>query len=194
MLGLGRHEQAIVDADELIASHPLRESAWAHLMLALYRAGRRAEALDAYGRLRRVLREELGVSPSAELRELESQILAEDPVLDRPTRAPRVLPSPRTPFIGREALVRDVCTLFEGHRLITLWGAGGVGRHASRSRCACGGRSAWQHGVWWVDLNGHRGQGWLTRRLVSVSALRRRPAWLLTRRFAGSSRADRCWW
>ncbi len=169
LLGLGRHEQAIVDADELIADHPLREPAWAHLMLALYRAGRRAEALDAYGRLRGVLREELGVSPSADLRELESLILAEDPVLDPPTRVPRVLPSPRTPFIGRETLVRDVCNLFDGHRLITLLGAGGVGKTRLAIEVArAADAQRWQHGVWWVDLDGHREQGWLTRRLVSV--------------------------
>ena len=169
LLGLGRHEPVIVDAEEMIASHPLRETAWGHLILGLYRAGRRAEALDAYGRLRRVLREELGVNPSAELRELESLILAEDPVLDLPTRVPRVLPSPRTPFIGREALVSEVCTLFEGHRLITLWGAGGVGK--TRLAIEVAGAvdvQRWQHGVWWVDLNGYRGERWLTTRLVSV--------------------------
>ena len=169
LLGLGRHEPVIVDAEEMIASHPLRETVWGHLILGLYRAGRRAEALDAYGRLRRVLREELGVNPSAELRELESLILAEDPVLDLPTRVPRVLPSPRTPFIGREALVSEVCTLFEGHRLITLWGAGGVGK--TRLAIEVAGAvdvQRWQHGVWWVDLNGYRGERWLTTRLVSV--------------------------
>ena len=169
LVGLGRHEQAIADAEVLTASHPLRESGWAHLMMSLYRAGRRAEAIEAYGRVRRVLRDELGVSPAAALRELESKILEEDPTLDAPMLTPRVLPSPRTPFIGREALVSDVCGLFEDHRLITLCGPGGVGKTRLAVEVArVADAQRWKHGVWWVDLNGYRGPGWLTQRLISA--------------------------
>ena len=62
-------------------SHPLREQLWANLMLALYRAGRQAEALRTFQRARAILVDELGIDPGAELHHLESRILAQDPTL-----------------------------------------------------------------------------------------------------------------
>ena len=101
-LALGHHEELIGEIELLVAESPLRERRWAQLMMALHRSGRRADALAAYGRLRNVLREELGVSPSAPVRELDSQILFEDQALDVPiSPPPRTVPTPLTPFIGR---------------------------------------------------------------------------------------------
>lgn len=72
----------------------LDEQIYAQLMLALYRCGRQADALTAYQRLRRALGEELGISPSNSLRELEVAILRQDPALDPPQAATVVRPAP----------------------------------------------------------------------------------------------------
>ena len=67
--------------------HPLRERLRAQHMLALYRSGRQAEALESFRDARRSLVDELGLEPGRELRELEQAILAQDPALDPPARA-----------------------------------------------------------------------------------------------------------
>ena len=69
----------IGELDALIAEHPLRERLHAQRMLALYRCGRQAEALEAYREARAVLVEQIGVEPGAELRRLHEAILAQDP-------------------------------------------------------------------------------------------------------------------
>lgn len=89
-LGLGRHAGAVADLDRLIARHPLRERLHGQRMLALYRGGRQSESLHAYRELRQQLREEMGIEPSPEIRELHQMILAQDPRLawhpPQPTR------------------------------------------------------------------------------------------------------------
>jgi DNA-binding SARP family transcriptional activator len=86
-LELGRHAALIGELESLIAAHPVRERLHAQLMLALYRCGRQAEALKAYRDARRMLVEELGIDPCAELQSLEKAILQQDPSLAAPVRA-----------------------------------------------------------------------------------------------------------
>ena len=81
-LTLGHHERVVGDAQALVAEEPLRERPRRQLMLALYRGGRRAEALACYLDARRRLVDELGLEPSRALQELERAILREDPALD----------------------------------------------------------------------------------------------------------------
>jgi DNA-binding SARP family transcriptional activator len=81
-LALGRHHELVGELEALVADHPLRERQRMQLMTALYRAGRQAEALDAYQRARGTLGDELGIDPSPALQELELAILAQDPTLD----------------------------------------------------------------------------------------------------------------
>jgi DNA-binding SARP family transcriptional activator/Tfp pilus assembly protein PilF len=87
-LRLGRNGVVIAELERLAAAHPLREHLHARLMLALYRDGRQAEALAAYQHARRVLVDELGAEPGAELRELHRQILATGPVPAGPKPGP----------------------------------------------------------------------------------------------------------
>jgi DNA-binding SARP family transcriptional activator/streptogramin lyase len=84
-LALGRHEQLIGELNRLVGEHPLRERLRAQQMLALYRADRQAEALDAYQQARQALVDDLGIEPSEALQRLQKGILAHDPALEIPT-------------------------------------------------------------------------------------------------------------
>ena len=83
-LALGRHDQVLGELHVLVGEHPLRERLRAQLMLALYRAGRQAEALEAYQQARQTLVEELGIEPSEPLQRLQQAILRHDPSLETP--------------------------------------------------------------------------------------------------------------
>ncbi|HEY3902913.1 MAG TPA: BTAD domain-containing putative transcriptional regulator [Streptosporangiaceae bacterium] len=111
-LHLGRHHEVVIELKQLAAEHPLRERLHALLMLALYRDGRQGEALAAYQSARRVLIDELGAEPGAELRELHQWILGADPALTVAGSAggpggpggsgvPRQLPGAAAHFVGR---------------------------------------------------------------------------------------------
>ena len=99
-LAVGRHHELVGELERLVGEHPLRERLRGQLMLALYRCGRQAEALDVYRETRRRLVEELGIEPGPELQRLEKAILEQDSALEPPQApvAPRRLPR------GREAL------------------------------------------------------------------------------------------
>jgi DNA-binding SARP family transcriptional activator/pimeloyl-ACP methyl ester carboxylesterase len=84
LLACGRHRDLIAELETLTAAHPLRERFWYQRMLALYRAGRQADALRAYRELRDILVAELAIEPGPELRELQAGILGQDPALDGP--------------------------------------------------------------------------------------------------------------
>ena len=97
-LALGRHEDITAELRGLVAQHPLRERLRGHLMLALYRSGRKADALRVYDEARRALAEELGLEPSETLQGLQRAVLTDDPSLVAP---PRVSPSrKRGPIAG----------------------------------------------------------------------------------------------
>jgi YVTN family beta-propeller protein len=81
-LALGRHSVVLAELDELVARHPLNEQMHAARILALYRTGRQSDALEAYGSLRTILRDELGIDPSPQLQQLHREVLAQDPKLD----------------------------------------------------------------------------------------------------------------
>src|SRR2546426_355659 len=83
-LAAGRHTQLVPELEQLSAEQPLRERPHAQLMLALYRSGRQADALEAYQRARRTLNRELGLQPSPQLQQLERKILQHDPELAAP--------------------------------------------------------------------------------------------------------------
>jgi streptogramin lyase len=83
-LALGRQDTLVAELETLVAAHPYREGLRAQLMLALYRSGRQAEALETYRSARRAFSEELGIEPGPRLQQLEGAILRHDPSLEAP--------------------------------------------------------------------------------------------------------------
>ena len=134
-LAAGESHELVVELEQLVTEHPLRERLWAHLMVALYRSGRQADALRAYGRARRTLVDEYGIDPGPALRELERAVLTQDAALDVPasgaTDRPRVrLPAPPNPLLGRAGDLASLTDLVHDPavRLVTLIGPGGTGK------------------------------------------------------------------
>jgi WD40 repeat protein/DNA-binding SARP family transcriptional activator len=124
-LALGRHADLVSELEAAAAERPLREHLHGQLMLALYRCGRQAEALEAYRIARRTLVEEIGVEPGPELRALQQAILAQDPALDRPPGAeelPTALAGGSPILAGRERELAELTTLLAG----ACEGQGGV--------------------------------------------------------------------
>ncbi len=99
LLALGRHRDQVPELEGLVRLHPLREDLRGHLMLALHRSGRQAEALEVYADGRAWLAAETGLDPGAALRDLHAAILGDEPALrleDADLRARRHLPAPAT--------------------------------------------------------------------------------------------------
>ena len=111
-LALGLERDVIAEIERHIAQNPLRERPRGQLMLALYRAGRQAEALRAYQDARRALVEHVGIEPSAELRRLERRMLDQDPSLDRAPRADDPTPGgPARPATHRRRMAAVLLTV-----------------------------------------------------------------------------------
>lgn len=136
-------ETALLRSRDLLGEHPLRESAQALHLLALYRCGRQAEALSAYERFRRRLGEELGVDPGPQLRRLHTMVLRQDPALElspgrraavtKTTRPGWVAQEPRDASIGREVplgrLESALAAAEEGQGSVCLvTGEAGIGK------------------------------------------------------------------
>lgn len=85
-LALGQHREHVTELQRLTTEQPLRERPWHQLILALYRSGRRADALITYRHVHRLLNTELGISPGPALQQLHQQILTDDPTLDPPIK------------------------------------------------------------------------------------------------------------
>lgn len=163
----GRHAEVAHELEALVRSHPLREGLRGWLMLALYRSGRQAEALQVYHDTRQVLDKELGIDPSPELtRRYEELLRHEDQA-----PAPRAVTAPPTPpsttdpatqdlptalssFVGREEELGRVLELVQNTRLVTLTGPGGVGksRLATEAAIALQGDPVAEDGIWFVEL------------------------------------------
>lgn len=98
-LELGRHGELVAELETVCVEHPLRERLHGHLMVALYRSGRQADALQTYARVRRTLVDELGIEPGPALRNLEQAILRHDPALDHQRPAAAREPVPERPWL-----------------------------------------------------------------------------------------------
>src|SRR5690554_6759714 len=160
LLACGQAAELVSDLEAAVAHSPLRERRWAQLAIALYRAGRQGDALNAYQRARTVLAEELGVEPGPELRRLESAILSHDETLlarppaahPAPTRGAAALPVPASELIGRQRELDELRESLDRHRLVTIVGPGGVGKTRLAIAAAQALVANDQPAVWFVDL------------------------------------------
>ncbi|HEY3020194.1 MAG TPA: BTAD domain-containing putative transcriptional regulator, partial [Solirubrobacteraceae bacterium] len=161
LLELGRHGDAVPELDRAIEAEPLHEGLAALQMLALYRAGRQADALAAYRALARRL-DDMGLEPSPQLRDLERRVLVQDPELAAPAApaaAPTNLGARLTSFVGRGAELEAVRDRLADHRLVTLSGPGGVGKTSLATEAGRGLLGGFPGGVWGVELSALRNAG-----------------------------------
>jgi predicted ATPase/DNA-binding SARP family transcriptional activator len=173
-LAIGLVQEVCVLAEEAVSDEPYRERRWAALMLALYRSGRQADALRCYQRVRQMLAEELGIEPSRHLAQLENDVLSQSAALDwvgtedlsstvltsirteqEPVK-PTNLPTPLATFVGRVRELTELQELLEAHRLVSIVGAGGIGKTRLAIEAATSRVGLHRDGVWFVDLADQR--------------------------------------
>ncbi|MEO3859365.1 BTAD domain-containing putative transcriptional regulator [Acrocarpospora sp. B8E8] len=160
-LATGRAEDLVDELTELVALHPVRERLRRDLMITLYRSGRQADALAAFGEGRRVLIEELGIEPGPELRRTHEAILRSDPALlgvaEPGPPPPRQLPSAPPDFTGRE---EEIATLRAGLAqagstpVQVISGAGGTGKTSLALKVAHMAAGLYPDGQLYVELRG----------------------------------------
>ena len=175
-LALGQQDDLLPELQSLALAHPLRERVQAQLMLALYRCGRQTEALHLFRELRGRLREELGLEPGSELRELQRRILEHDPTLAVPgSRIERLamLPAPPNALLGRERELDQLRQLLlrERVRLIVLTGAGGSGKTRLALEAARQTSASFANGACFVDLAPLRNPKLVPRAIMSALAI-----------------------
>ena len=180
-LAIGRHSELVCELSSLVSRHPLQERLRGQLMLALYRSGRQAEALQAYQAARRMLLEELGIEPGRALRQLQRAILTADPALEpagerTPVLAaaapsapvpPAQLPADVADFTGRDRHLRQLHQLLAASRHTTavpisaIVGGVGTGKTALAIHWAHQVRHQFDDGQLYVDLRGTTGSAGL---------------------------------
>ncbi|WP_327003008.1 hypothetical protein OHA72_49310 [Dactylosporangium sp. NBC_01737] len=152
LIELGAHDTAAAQLRAFLAEHPLREHAWALLARALYLTGRQGDALAVLRDARRRLVDELGVEPGAALTGLHHEILTH--AVDPSTKDAGTgnLPHTVSTLVGRGAERHAVTDLLRSHRLVTLTGAGGMGK--TRLALAVAAARSDPDGPWLVELAG----------------------------------------
>lgn len=167
---LGHGDTVVAELSALIDAHPLRERLHGLQMQACHQAGRRADALAAYHRARRELRDELGVEPGAELQELHQRILTADRSEDKPVQlttgqdaVPSQLPADVPDFAGRDQQIEILLGALTGSawpgvaRVAIITGPGGIGKTALAVHVAHRLRDRFPDGQLYASLRGPAG-------------------------------------
>jgi DNA-binding SARP family transcriptional activator len=180
-LELGHQREAIADLTHLVAEFPLHERFRAMLMLALYRSGRQADALEVYHDARRHLADELGIDPGAELRERYHRIVRADAgLLAGPAGARNDLPRDVADFTGRRAEMRQLLAgIADGGPETTavvvaaVDGMAGVGKTTIAVHCAYQLIDRYPDGQLFIDLHGNSADQARTDPLAALGTLLR---------------------
>ncbi|MEN3311744.1 MAG: hypothetical protein V7645_1073 [Actinomycetota bacterium] len=156
-IALGHHSEVAGEALALAEENPLRERVHELSLLALYRCGRQADALEHFASVRSRLREQLGLEPGPALRELQRRILQQDPSLEPAAEVAQpaaALPVPPTLLVGRERELAELAALLARReaRLIVLTGAGGSGKTRLALEAARRAAGSFANGVRLVEL------------------------------------------
>jgi len=178
LLALGRAGEAVPDLTSLVGEHPLRERARGLLMIALYRCGRQAEALQVFHDARERLAEDLGIDPGGELTRIHGQLLAMDPALAghpsdtevtylRPQASPppAQVPPPAAGFAGRTAELDRLHAMLPGAGaggdapVVVVTGTAGVGKTTLAARFARQVAPRFPDGQLYVNLRGYDPSG-----------------------------------
>jgi predicted ATPase/DNA-binding SARP family transcriptional activator len=172
-LAAGGGEELVGELQTLVAEYPLRERLRGQLMVALYRAGRQADALETMRVGRQLLVDELGIEPGPELRRLERMILAHDSALSADLPVPGLvgrLPAPVNETIGREGELAEIGELLVSPdvRLVTLVGLGGVGKTRLAVEAARAVAGRFPAGAVHVSLDGAEDAGVLVPEAASA--------------------------
>ncbi|MBB5159875.1 hypothetical protein BJ970_007475 [Saccharopolyspora phatthalungensis] len=189
-LRLGNEDEVIPELQALTSEYPLRERFSAQLMLALYRSGRQADALDTYRQVRDLLDTELGVDPGEDLQELHQAVLTADPAL-APSRTPRItlsrsqsppavlqVPPDIRGFVGRAEHVDEITKLItttdpqQQTQVVTLSGQPGAGKTALAVHLAHRLKDEFPDGVLFLDLRGYSTDSELTAHQARSQLLR----------------------
>jgi DNA-binding SARP family transcriptional activator/tetratricopeptide (TPR) repeat protein len=156
-LRLGEHNGVLSEASVRAAAHPFDERVAGQLILALYRAGRQADALDHYQQIRRRLAEECGADPGGALRQLHQQILTADSGLEQAVElaVPRQLPASPRWLVGRDRELAALNEAVDGTMTVSaIGGAGGVGKTTLALRWAHSNVDRFPDGQLYVNLRG----------------------------------------
>ncbi|GIF96712.1 SARP family transcriptional regulator [Catellatospora citrea] len=184
-LTLGEHARLIPELEQLISARPFDEDLHRQLMLALYRAGRQAESLARYQRLKRDLADELGIDPGLALRELEAAILRQDASLQAHApavtvaagstvaSAPAQLPLAIPAFAARQGEIARLDAMVAGQNpasvlIATVSGTAGVGKTTLAVHWAHQVRRSFPDGQLYVDLRGFDRDGALVDPAVAL--------------------------
>lgn len=168
-LRLGRHAEVIAGLTPVVRQHPFRENACGLLMIALYRAGRQADALGVMRDLRHSLADQHGLDPGERIRDLEARILHADSTLDAPGAppvtgggpVPAQLPAAAAGFVGREGLLERLDAIVAAHgqrsaaTVIALTGTAGVGKTALALQWAHTSWDRFPDGQLFLNLHGY---------------------------------------
>jgi predicted ATPase/DNA-binding SARP family transcriptional activator len=189
-LALGRHAEVAAELAVLAGEFPLRERLTALLMTALYRCGRRGEALAVFDTARRVLATELGLDPGPELAGLQAKVLADDPALAAPApaaaevlaaraEAPGALagnlPVQLSSFVGRVAELAELATAMRRSPLVTVVGVGGVGKTRLALYAAAQQVPSFRDGAWLCELHAAVDEETMAQAVIAALRVRPRP-------------------
>ncbi|WP_256341512.1 BTAD domain-containing putative transcriptional regulator [Streptomyces sp. TLI_105] len=176
-LALGRADAVLAPLAALAAGQPLDEPLQALRIRALRAAGRPAEALAAYEEVRTALADRLGTDPGPELRSLHAELLTEDgpvpPSPPAPSAPAGALPARLTSFIGRADELDSLAAAWDGRRLVTLTGPGGVGK----TRLALEAAGTYEGPVHLAELASVRGESTVAAAVLTALGARETQLW-----------------